>query len=118
MKSLEEAKKALQFYARRTGENYHDILEQLDSASTSDILSFDQSVGEDTIDSVLEAKELLQSYANRVGIDVEDLLNIDLSDVSNFLSPTSTLGMSRSEGTNDTSKSSKSRFSLFVDDEE
>lgn len=118
MKSLDEAKKALQVYAERTGENYHDMLENLDTASMSDILSLDHSVGEDTIDSVLEAKELLQSYASRVGIDVEDLLHVDLNNFSKFLSPSSILGTSRSEGTNDTSKSSKSRFSLFVDDDE
>jgi hypothetical protein len=120
MKSLDEAKKALQMYAQRTGENVLDMLEILDTVSTSDIFSLQQSVGEDTIDSVIEAKELLQTYARRVGVDVEDLLDMDLSkDLAEYLSPTTTLSADETEISNTSSKaSSNSRFSLFIDEDE
>jgi hypothetical protein len=120
MKSLDEAKKALQMYAQRTGENVRDMLEILDTVSTSDIFSLEQSVGEDTIDSVIEAKELLQTYARRVGVDVEDLLDMDLSkDLAEYLSPTTTLSADETEISNTSSKaSSNSRFSLFIDEDE
>lgn len=120
MKSLDEAKKALQCYAERTGEDYHSMLQHLDAVSSSDILSLEPSIGEDTIDSVYEAKELLQRYAGKIGLDVQDLLEVDLSNLATFSSPSSALTHATSnddtEGTNNTSKSSKSRFSLFVDD--
>lgn len=119
-RSLDEAKKALQTYAQRKGENYRDMLQHLDVASSSDLFSMEDSVGEDTIDSVFEAKNLLQSYASRVGLDVQDLLEVDVVDwIQSFATPMSTLGTKsadETEGTNNTSKSSRSRFSLFVDD--
>jgi len=115
LRSLDEAKKALQLYAKRTGENYQDMLEHLDVASSSDLLSLEQSIGDDTIESVIEAKELLQSYARRVGLGVEDLLKVDVINWDSFVSPLSSRSLDETEGTN-TTKSSKSRFSLFVDD--
>jgi hypothetical protein len=119
-RSLNEAKKALQKYAQRTGENYRDMLQNLDVASSSDVLSLEHSIGEDTIDSVFEAKELLQTYASRVGVEVKDLLEVDVVNwIESFTSPMSTSGprsADETEGTN-TSKSSRSRFSLFVDDD-
>lgn len=119
LRSLNEAKKVLQCYAERTAGSYHQVLDHLEAASTSDILSLEPSIGEATIDSIFEAKELLQSHASRVGLDVEDLLAVDLVNWDSLASPSSMLAASGSadgtEGTN-TTKSSASRFSLFVDE--
>ena len=126
VESLNYAKRALKYYAKRTGITYDEMLELLDIASSaSDLRSLaEPSIGEDTINSVFEAKDLLQSYADRVGVDVEELLATDVvnwdttGDSTEAFLPSCTHGIrsaDETEGTN-TTKSSRSRFSIFVDD--
>lgn len=123
VESLTAAKQVLQKYASRAGVNIEDLLEDLEGGSevSSGIASPGESIGDNTLDSVFQAKQLLLNYANRVGVDVEDILNADVvadsSSVEGSTSHSSVFGSISDSSSNEytqNTKSTKSRFSLFL----
>jgi hypothetical protein len=121
VESLTAAKRVLQKYANRAGVNLEELLEDLDGGSYASSEA-EESIGEDTLDSVFEAKALLQNYAKRIGVDVEDILKEDVvrrdsKSLADSMSPSSLFGSLSETSSADVtqeSKTTRSRFSLFL----